>query len=134
MGSSIAGRSWEMGRVANRELAAQWRQRIAAQGRSGLTVAEFCRQQGVSIGSFYCWKQRVLSTRSRRGSSPAARPSEPARRSTTSPIARFVPLPLTGSESGTAIVIECRNGLLLRVPCDERSLRTVLAVLDERPC
>jgi hypothetical protein len=40
-----------MGQAANRELPAQWGQQIAAQRRSGLTVAEFCRQRGVSIGS-----------------------------------------------------------------------------------
>jgi hypothetical protein len=37
----------------------QWRARIAEQAHSGLTVKEFCKQQGVSDHSFYFWRKRL---------------------------------------------------------------------------
>jgi hypothetical protein len=39
--------------------AAVWRERVARQGRSELSVQEFCRREGVSAWSFYRWRLRV---------------------------------------------------------------------------
>ena len=36
-----------------------WRERIAAQERSGLTVAQFCREQELTEQSFYLWRKRL---------------------------------------------------------------------------
>jgi hypothetical protein len=36
-----------------------WRERIAAQERSGLTVERFCREQGLTEQSFYLWRKRL---------------------------------------------------------------------------
>lgn len=35
-----------------------WREKIAAQERSGLTVQQFCREQGLNNPSFYYWRKR----------------------------------------------------------------------------
>ena len=37
----------------------QWAERIAEQGRSGLSVKQFCKEQGVSEYSFYTWRKRL---------------------------------------------------------------------------
>src|SRR5262245_55541162 len=37
-----------------------WRERIAEQGRSGLSVKEFCKECGISAWSFYDWRKRLL--------------------------------------------------------------------------
>ena len=37
----------------------QWRQRIAEQRRSGMSVKEFCKQRGLTDFSFYTWRKRL---------------------------------------------------------------------------
>src|SRR5436190_22532641 len=41
--------------------AEEWRQIIDGQRGSGLSVAAYCLQRGVTEGSFYNWKQRLRS-------------------------------------------------------------------------
>lgn len=36
-----------------------WAERIATQQGSGLSVKQFCKEQGVSEYSFYCWRKRL---------------------------------------------------------------------------
>jgi transposase-like protein len=36
-----------------------WRELIARQGQSGMTVHAFCAQQGVSEASFYSWRKQL---------------------------------------------------------------------------
>jgi len=37
----------------------EWAERIAAQGRSGMSVKQFCKEQGVTEYSFYTWRKRL---------------------------------------------------------------------------
>ena len=37
----------------------QWRERIAEQQRSGLSIKQFCKQQGIAEHSFYDWRKRL---------------------------------------------------------------------------
>jgi hypothetical protein len=37
----------------------QWRERIAEQGHSGLSVKQFCTERGLTEGSFYAWRKRL---------------------------------------------------------------------------
>jgi hypothetical protein len=36
-----------------------WRERIATQERSGLSVQQFCEEQGLNGASFYVWRKRL---------------------------------------------------------------------------
>ena len=45
-------------KLANRK-ADEWTERIAAQQRSGISVKQFCKEQGVSEYSFYTWRKRL---------------------------------------------------------------------------
>ena len=36
-----------------------WAERIAAQGRSGMSVKQFCQEQGLTQCSFYAWRKRL---------------------------------------------------------------------------
>src|SRR5579885_2444934 len=38
---------------------AKWRKVISEQGRSGQSVAAFCRERGLSAPHFYWWKKRL---------------------------------------------------------------------------
>jgi hypothetical protein len=40
----------------------EWRQIIDGQASSGLTVAAYCLERGITQGSFYTWKQRLRSS------------------------------------------------------------------------
>jgi hypothetical protein len=54
-----------MGRVADGAKAALWRRRWERYRRSGQTVAEFCVREGVSVASFYYWRQRLADAAAR---------------------------------------------------------------------
>jgi len=40
----------------------QWAERIAAQQCSGLSVKQFCKEQGLTEYSFYAWRKRLQET------------------------------------------------------------------------
>ena len=44
---------------AARTKADQWRERIAEQERTGVSVKQFCKQQGLTEYSFYAWRKRL---------------------------------------------------------------------------
>jgi transposase len=37
----------------------EWAERIAAQRRSGMSVKQFCREQGLTECTFYAWRKRL---------------------------------------------------------------------------
>ena len=37
----------------------QWAERIAAQQRAGISVKQFCKEQGLTEYSFYAWRKRL---------------------------------------------------------------------------
>jgi transposase-like protein len=37
----------------------EWAERIAAQQRSGMSVKQFCKEQGLTEYSFYAWRRRL---------------------------------------------------------------------------
>ena len=45
-------------RTANPK-ADEWAERIAAQQRSGMSVKQFCQEQGLTEYSFYAWRKRL---------------------------------------------------------------------------
>ena len=48
-----------MSRSANHSVEAVWRRRLQNQPKSGLTIEQFCRQEGVSPSNFFTWKRRL---------------------------------------------------------------------------
>jgi transposase-like protein len=78
---------------------AEWQGRLRRFAAGGLSVAEFCRHEGVSGPSFYSWRKRL-----RNHYASAGRPS-------------FLPVRLTTAPS-RPIVIGLPNGVRVRVPGD----------------
>ncbi len=39
--------------------AEEWAERIAAQQRSGISVKQFCKEQGLTEYAFYAWRKRL---------------------------------------------------------------------------
>lgn len=89
-----------MARKVNQALWDQWRRRIGRQRASGLSVAAFCRKEGLSQAAFHRWKRKLRprttaghsskaagrsSTAARRPSPGAATTRRPRKRAATAP-------------------------------------------------
>ena len=94
----------------------EWRQIIDGQQSSGLTVAAYCLDRGITQGSFYTWKRRLRA------------PAKPNRL----PKPAFVEV--TPSRAGTAGTIEvCVRGerhLLARRGFDRELLIELIRTLE----
>ena len=129
-----------MSRKVNLELRKVWRQRIERQRQSGLTVAEFSQQEGVSPKTFYAWKRKLRgSSRSRskrtarqqptRTPGPSAGP-----RSKAPSDATFVQLPLVRPQTSPWNALGLVEGTIIRVPQQNMAaLQTVLHALRSVP-
>jgi hypothetical protein len=105
---------------------------VERQPSSGLNIARFCAEAGVSQNSFYVWKKR-LQTTAQQGR--AAMPPRKHRRKKAA-AKSLVPvrvIPDVGHQPPTAkaIEIDWPNGISLRVPagCDSKTLREVFGLL-----
>lgn len=95
-----------------------WLAAIELQAESGLSVRQFCRQEGLSEPSFYAWRRRL------------ATPREPALAKPVPPAApNFVPVHVADSDS--PLVIELAGGVTLRVAegCSRELLTTAVEAL-----
>jgi hypothetical protein len=90
-----------------------WRERIAEQERSGMTVQRFCEDRGLTEQSFYVWRKRL-------------RKQQPM---------RFALLETGGvrqpamTESGLELVLATGERLRIGSGVDATTLRTVLETL-----
>jgi len=117
--------------------AEQWAVWVGEQRDSELSVAEFCEWIGVSLNSFYRWRQRLaaagrllagdgLAKKQQVTSDESQRSLAPKALMSSEP--RFVPLTVLTSP---AVEIDLPCGAVVRVPNDDRSLRRVLGILLE---
>jgi hypothetical protein len=126
-----------------------WRQIIARQGKSGLSIRGFCLKRGVSEASFHFWRKELARRdgeprRSRSGMPrhPTAKTSRPSRRSPSSGSrqATFVPVRVASSSelhaSAPTIEIVLPSGHLVRVGpgVDSEALSKVVSTLETRRC
>lgn len=91
----------------------QWREWISEQAESGLSITAYCEWIGVSQNAFYVRRRRLESGTADFGI--AGRLS-------------FVPLTVVPA---SVVEIELPCGAVIRVPGEERVLRSVLALLLE---
>jgi hypothetical protein len=108
--------------------AEQWAAWVGEQRESELNVAEFCDWIGVSLNSFYRWRQKLAA----KGRPPARKEHEAQRLSGTQKAVSSGPelVPLTVLTS-PVVEIDLPCGAVVRVPNDDRSLRRVLGILLE---
>jgi hypothetical protein len=98
-----------MGSKQSSKREVEWRSRLARFHREHLTVAEFCRREGISTPSFYQWKKRLkeepqrsrAARRSGKGSAAASKSN------------RFVAVNVS---SAAVAEVEFPNGVRVRVP------------------
>lgn len=141
-----------MAKTKNEEKRTYWRAVFERHARGGLSIAAFCRAEGISESSFYRWKRmlgtsRAIARKPKRSPEPGprraggSRPTPEAmarnvlrrrsRPSVASP--SFVPVRITETPRGrTAIRVAWPNGLSVRIPAagDPAEVENVLRLVD----
>ncbi len=137
-----------MSRRVNQILWGQWRQRLERQLASGLSIAGFCRKEGVSTVTFHTWKRKLqaeaAAQQSRaemtRGSRPAERSAAvpPRRRvrpawadaGTMPPTASFLQVPIVAAHWEPCVELTLVDGTLVRIPAQHlAALQMVFTIL-----
>jgi transposase len=110
-----------------------WRRTIRDQQLSGLSVRDFCHQQGLKDWTFRWWRQELA----RRDQVPSmATASEQAEPALAFLSVRVTDLEASSSRQAPPIEIVLTTGPIVRVQpgFDPSTLGQVLAVLEGRPC
>jgi transposase-like protein len=123
----------------------QWRQLIARQCASGLSVAEFCRGENISRQGFHVWKrkfrQKTSAPHRSAGTVPVQRSRKqrslvtPRRQSRRAPLRPatptaapgFLQLPVTAVRPSPWIELALPDGTIVRLP--QQNLAALVAVL-----
>ena len=109
-----------MGRRADASRRREWQDRLFRYRRSGLSVARFCENEGVSASAFYYWKRRLTSQ--------------------TPPGPRFVPVSVVGERLYVEVELPSRTIVRLPEGLAPKMLEAVLAAAsrvseqETRPC
>lgn len=131
-----------MARRLNQVLWDQWRQRIDRQRTSGLSIAEFCRQERLSPHRFHVWRRKLRSAAASRPKATVTRPlgkrsSDGAarRRPRPSPAdlfgavrpSEFLQLPVAAMQPSPWVELSLADGTVVRLP--QQNLAALVAVL-----
>jgi hypothetical protein len=123
-----------------------WAERFRRHARSGLSVAEFCEWEGVSIATFYNWRKKLTGDHPKRSLNGSIRNPKSGSGSDV-PLDRnsFLPVRVTPSFGATSngpcgvpessrIEIRLANGVCIFVPgTDSGSLNAVINVVGRLP-
>lgn len=106
-----------MPRSPDPSLRKQWQARLARYQRCELTIAEFCRREGVSEATFYQWKKKLGGGATRQAQLPSA----------TAP--KFVPLLMTRHAMPAVTTLQLPGGASIELPArlDREQLTDLLA-------
>ncbi len=109
-----------------------WHDLIERQPTSGLNIARFCADAGVSQNAFYVWKKRLLTT-AQQDRTAMPRPKHRRKKAAAKSLVPVRVIPDISHRSPTALAIEIAwpNGVALRVApgCDSKTLREVFSLL-----
>ena len=102
-----------------------WVERLARFPLSGLTPAQFCAHEGVSLASFYAWKRRLAA---------AEAPADGLARPDTDHGPRLLPVRLAAPHHAIELVLPGGTVLRLGPGCDLAFVRALLDALGAPPC
>jgi len=118
-----------MARKVDRDLWDAWRRRVERQRQSGLAIAEYCRQEGISQPSFFARKRQLRS-----GSQPTRKSSPTHRRLAPVQAQAVVPrqadflrqLPVLAMRSSPWVELTLVDGTVVRVPQQNLAVLTIV--------
>ena len=98
-----------------------WQMVLETFKSSGLSIRQFCKQEGLSEPSFYAWRKRLIQVDESDADKEAVCQSEP-----------FIQVSLpTGKHGGLELVLSSGHTLRISFPADPQTLTTVLLALCE---
>jgi transposase len=99
-----------------------WVERLARFAQAGLSPAQFCATEGVSLPNFYAWKRRLTAD---------GHPGNRTDDETTTP--RLLPVRL---QPAVPLELVLPGGAVLRLlpGCDLQFVRALLHTLGDTPC
>lgn len=112
---------------------AHWGEHVSAQGRSGLSAVDYCREHGLHLKSFYRWKRRLRASGELDGVSGEMHPA----RGNGHGGSQFAEVVVDGlSGSGAALEVVVRHGRRVQVHpgFDDETLARIVAVLERASC
>jgi hypothetical protein len=120
-----------MARKISKETVQLWRERVARQAASGVTIRQFCDQEGISQATFYAWRRRF-----RDRTIPPAKPVTTRRRPSggiaaeSSRTGDFIPLKLLDAPAAWEVVHP--RGYRVRVSGEvsATTLQCIMGVFD----
>jgi len=120
-----------MGRALTKDQLLMWKDRIVRQRNSGLGVAEFCRQESVSVANFYRWKGQLKGAAKSATRNVKTKSSD--RDDSVEPPATFVQVPLPEPQGAAWIEIVAADGTQIRLPHQNLdALELTLATISSR--
>ncbi len=111
-----------MARKRSAETELRWRKLVDRQSKSGLSVREFCEQEGVSENSLYFWRRELPKRKGR-----VARPKPDVATASD-----FIPVQISGLSTTMELVHPLGYQIRIDGRLDPEMLRQVLNVLERR--
>lgn len=110
-----------------------WRGVLEQQAQSGLSVANFCRQESISAPSFYIWRKKLAAWDTAGGGTQEANSGARQASSTDRAIARLLPVHIESLESPTPVRILLPQGVSIDAPSNipQSELAELLRALGE---
>ena len=105
----------------------QWTERFKRFGKSGQSVTQFCRAEGISTPSFYHWRQKLGRT----GNGHKGK-KQSARRRASRPAA-FKPVNVALPDRSSGMTIHLPDGIVIELGNDPATVETVMSQLLDRP-
>ena len=86
-----------------------WRELISLQPDSGLTIAQFCDQHGISTASFYLWRRKLDATNGPTTEGP--------------PVDGFLSVEVIDANTcGNPFRVHLAHGAVVEIPTDQRDV------------
>lgn len=96
-----------------------WQMVLETFQSSGLSVRNFCKQEGISEPAFYSWRRKLSDNNSQRSEQGDAKPSA------------FVEVSIPQNSSVLELLLSSGNTLRIHPGTDNKTLSNVLSVLRE---
>jgi hypothetical protein len=92
-----------------------WRRQVSRQQSAGISVAEFCRQLGVTVRAFTYWRDRVQHAFRIKSSYAADSSAQRLRVSAADAAPGFMPVSIVSSGMTAELEIDLANGRAIRL-------------------